>query len=292
MKCKNCSAENQDKNIYCYNCGFKMDSDLEIENHTKKVTDTIISSVKDELRLVQLEAYEKIQDKALRWLKIQFYGLGIAFTIVIGIFTFFGYSEYSSFKEKIDSVYNSFKEKIDNTKTKIDNDSKTAMDSLKLIETEANNSLDYVREMNEKINPTRMIKDYEDVQTLKKDFRSLQREAEVTLENTKNNLLDTKKFQNSFYSIYIHFPGTYDNFENKYKNLIKSLTDAGFLIKRSNIWTGMEVDKNEIIYYHDNSSQKASEIKSIADHNIPGINCHQFPNIERDQTEILLKLME
>ncbi len=267
MKCSHCQAENPQDSIFCNRCGTKLNIDFnaEIKNKSEAIIKEAIKKIQSEARIVGNQTQEHIQEKVVRWAKYQFIILSIVAIILGFLLTFFGYDEYSKFKEDYSSFDEKYKEsdgkfkELEKKTTKLSEENKKLNDLRKSIELDA------------------------------KELTQSRTKAISELEEIRKKLTT---LQNQFFKIFIHFDGTNDQLNEIIPSVHKELNREGFLIF-DDLYARVVVDKTEVIYYNEIVDFQAKHIVKIIKKRFPkkfhDIKHRLIQSLEKHPRTILIK---
>jgi hypothetical protein len=270
MKCIQCQYENPENNKFCGNCGLKFGVD------TSSYIEENIKAIQKEARSIENQTLGNIQEKAIKWSKIQLFFLSIAISILIIALYYFGYTQYSD----LTKVFN-------NNKDLMDKEVKEAQAKIDGFKKECKKWKDELENINPGAMLNEMKKNSKEFEEKVKYVKNLQRKADT-------NLQSIQKLQNSMVEILIMFQGDDNQFVDTKDWLYSVLNEEGFIISEGNIGR-FEVNRTEIIYYNSNSQPQAELIYSILIQKFPGIDkpLHiQRTRTKRRNIQIKLKMTD
>src|SRR5262249_54868221 len=89
---------------YCRGCGLKLPQDAnEVGAYVeallpKKIDEALASRFKDQ-KVVEIETSEQIADRAMKWMKLAGFFLGVPLALIAGLISFLGYKTYADIEK-------------------------------------------------------------------------------------------------------------------------------------------------------------------------------------------------
>ena len=239
---------------------------------SQRVSEAFIASMKAQAQQVKLDMLEDFQEKATKWVKIQFAAGATAMSLVIGVLAYVGFSGFNAAEEYQKLVADSEKnitdsrdeslqqmkttqEVVQNAISKIEFDLQSKFDE---VDQEIDLKLNQLRQIN-----TEKISQYESrlTETLN-EVTSLQRAVKSNLQKSVEIGDNIEKLENSRFRIIVHYrENKQDIYRNNLERLEAALFDRGFVIDQDDI-ANVSTDRQEIIYYS-NSALVVTKMKEI-----------------------------
>lgn len=270
LKCEQCDHINSADSLFCNQCGYQLIADdktspLDIETITQeciRLHDKLKREIQDETQELKFELLESFQDKATKWVKMQFWAATAAISIVVVIFAYAGFNSFKATEE--------YQQLVKDSEDTIKKDLALINKSTETFNLSAQNSLNNLensrelfiqkstaaeKTIEEKMQgleqfDTEKIRSYENKlnDTVIK-IEQLQRRMNTQLGRADQQFEQIKRLENNRFRILVHYRETEQQLYHRNLAKLESvLYDKGFIINKDDI-ANVSSDRQEILYY-------------------------------------------
>lgn len=292
LVCNQCSNVIPADSRYCNYCGFGLKistdasrSDTESQLiEGQQIYEKFSRELNEEALELKFEMLEAFQEKATKWVKVQFVAATSAISIVVAVLAYAGFNGFSASEEYQQLVKNSeatikdseavieeSRASIENARAEFEISSQTTLEELEAsskkslsgLQTTTNNALAELRinldEFNDElilaqVNIDAKMKDLGKFNTdeIKKYERNLSQtlaSAGVLQKQAMGHLEKIKRLENSRIRIIVHYRDSARDLYLKNINLMeRALSKKGFIIDNDDI-ANVSADRQEVLYY-------------------------------------------
>lgn len=305
MNCPQCNTPGRKDDLYCRKCGTALARQA-AENAAgtahdrtqpiEKLFEEQLETFKKELRFIQIETISNINKKTENHIQTYFKRIGLALVMVIPVLGFFGYKSYSDIDRfiqgKLSDLDKDVQEAELNMQKQLD-DINAGSAALKEKQAQFNNTyqiesiiqkIDSLNKMHS--NATAMLSSIN--ANLSRTGQRLS-EADQSLKVATGLQANYGKIMNSFYEVVIQTNN--EETKGQIQSLVETLSNDGFKINDSNVLTGIEVDRTEVLYYNRDSEEKAVAIaKWMTDSVELNARAHHIQNTDMHPSLIMIKV--
>lgn len=283
MKCNHCQHSNSEGSHYCSQCGYKLGSISEgllisqelVDDKCSEMIEKVAMAIKKEVHDVEISAFERIQNKAINWAKLQLYAVGFAMAFVVGVLSYMGYDSYSDFSDILVAEAN----KVENQANKLVEKSKLTLDDLKK---EQARLVDLKNEL-KNIEISEIKKKLDQLNSSIAEVKRMREEAREALDNIE-------KVKNTRFKISVHYmDNNRERRRDKIAQLKKRLSDEGYIVRDVDV-ANVSSNKQEIMYFHSTASENATQLQKLLSSLFPNLRTNKQTEINRDAEEIIIKL--
>lgn len=270
LNCEQCGHSNTADSHYCSQCGVHLVSEikpekLDIEIITEeciRLHDKLKREIQEETQELKFELLESFQDKATKWVKMQFWAATTAISIVVVIFAYAGFNsfkateEYQQLVEDSEKGINDGVALIESKRKSLD---QSALDSMQELNKTRAGFIEKVTQAEKTIEEkmqglaqfnTEKIRSYEKKlnETVIK-IEELQRQMNTQLKTAEEKFEQIKRLENNRFRILVHYRETEQTLYRKNLTQLESaLYEKGFIINNDDI-ANVSSDRQEILYY-------------------------------------------
>lgn len=290
MRCPSCQSEQDQRHFYCDSCGHDLHHPERNNQHEALpeinftgLVDQTVDEIRKQAHTVELETLEKIQERAARWAKTNLFFLGLASSVLVLAFSFFGYRKITDLEKLVaESSQNVAKLVAETAQT---------TEKAKL---EATASLQKAVQLKKEIEQINLKSIQTQLGRLKNLEAQLDRSVAKADKIRKQVMMErqnVQKLQHSFFSISLHLDGSREQLSTQWNSLVQALNDRGFQLNRANI-VELGVNRTEVLYYNSIAEGQAEQIATIVQRNLslPRVQSRMIPMLERKPREILVKI--
>jgi hypothetical protein len=283
LKCEHCDHINTADSLFCNHCGFQLTAEhkpkpLDLETITEECSrlhDQLKREIQEETQELKFEMLESFQEKATKWVKMQFWAATSAISIVVAIFAYAGFNSFKAteeYQQLVKESEDSIKQDLVLIKKSTESFDLSAQNSMKDLENSRalflQKSTAAEKIIEEKMRglkqfDTDKIRNYE--RKLNKTvlrIEQLQQRMTAQLARADQQFEQIKRLENNRFRILVHYRETEQVLYKK--NLAKlesALYAKGFIIQKDDI-ANVSSDRQEILYYSE-AKQIRNKINEI-----------------------------
>ena len=273
-RCPVCSAPAESTNRYCAQCGALLGDKATTRSNIEALLVQQVESAAKELssaaKRVELETLERIETKAINWVKLQF----AFFVGVLGVLVFLGYKTFDDLHRSVEDTQKYIADLQQNVETRAQELNQRFEGSERLIET-FNKRTERFDKLQNKFG--------EDLNVLKAKILEVRELSQAVNDGRR----DIARLQNSFYRVSVHLDAD-STAETNIDTLLRDLQDRGYTVSDKDV-SLIGVDRTELIHYSDSTPVQVHEILEVLSKSYPGIESRSLRS-RRDSRDILIKL--
>lgn len=272
--CPVCSAHTRPTYRYCAQCGASLHD--EVEKHEDNAgllmrqVEAAVNELSNAAKRVELETLERIETKAVSWVKLQF----AFFVGVLGVLVFLGYKTFEDLHQSVEETQEYISNLQQDVESRADELNQRFEGSESLIETFNKRTERFDELQNEFV---------EDLDQLKAQIREVRGLSQAV----KDDRREIARMQNSFYRLSVHLEADSVAGAN-IDQLLRDLQELGYTISDKDV-SLIGVDRTELIYYSDSAPPQVDELLHVLRKRYPAIKSRSIRS-RRDGREILIKL--
>ena len=272
--CPVCSAPTEPIHRYCPGCGAPLEDEATTRRNTEALLVQKVESAVKELsksaKQVELETLERIETKAVSWVKLQF----AFFAGILGVLVFLGYKTFEDLNQSVDDTQEYIADLQQNVESRAQELNQRFEGSESLIETFNKRTERFDKLQNEF---------GEDLDQLKAKIREVRELSQAV----KDGRREIARIQNSIYRVSVHLDAD-STAETDIDALLRDLQERGYAVSDKDV-SLIGVDRTEVIYYSDSAPPQVHELLEVLSKRYPAIESRSIRS-RRDHRDILIKL--
>lgn len=301
MTCTKCSAEVEAKDMFCRKCGEKLQHPpvaqtlIALTPELARAKDESIEAFRREAKLVQTEVVDAVQDKADKYMEKYFSWLTKIAGAIMVCLTILGLSTWSNFNTrveeslaKIDKTSNDAQSTITSKKASLDSTFESVKIKMKILD----KSMAKINKIDSMHNEASGM-----VSNINAGFKRMDgklRDADKTLKDVRGLQDSYQRIKNSEIDLVVQtnartIPENTDT-TTRFGKLLNTITQNGYVIRKSNLLASIGVDKTEVIYYGPESAENALTLVKYMNDVQYNAQPHFISNSNAGANLILIKL--
>ncbi len=333
IECNQCKHENPDDSRYCGRCGEQLPikavpqtiNESDVNEQTRIFVSQFADRIKLEAAQIKMEALEDFQDRATRWVKIQFVTATVAISLLLAFLALLGYSgwdlkvefqkeltlgidEIVKGKTEIETIKDEYQMAIDKSEQELENakieyqakvrenlkivtDSSTKLEGIsQSVTSKATNALQLIEKKQLELENF----NFGQIESYRNELREEKNNISVLTAGINRQIAKLDKIERSRYQILVHYGGL--DLERSepanFNELQTVLYEKGYIVDYEDIMN-VSADRQEILYYSATTDMdaKVEEIRGLIS---PEVDGEVGKKLERssnnDPFQIVIKL--